>query len=137
MVIFGNMQVLPFLSRFLTSLRYQNGYYGCRGSQRYHYGRFVLFKRPFVSTIMGGLYCLNALLLAPKSDCVEINRRQKRAKKTRVKKYIFFKIDAKIFSSMKKHKESNAIGFESVPLNIKIDVFSVKKEHTFSGLPHI
>ena len=54
-----------------------------------------------------------------------------------MKKYILFKMDAKIFSSIKKYKKSNAIGFESVPLNIKIDVFSVKKEHTFSGFPHI
>ena len=46
-------------------------------------------------------------------------------------------MDANIFSSIKKHKKSNEIGFESVPLNIKIDVFSVKKEHTFSGFPHI
>ena len=28
-------------------------------------------------TILGGVQCLNALLLAPKSDCVEINRREK------------------------------------------------------------
>ena len=46
-------------------------------------------------------------------------------------------MDAKIFSSIKKYKKSNAIRFESVPLNIKIDVFSVKKEHTFSGFPNI
>ena len=32
-------------------------------------------------TIMGGVHCLNALLLAPKSNCVEINRRKKRVKK--------------------------------------------------------
>ena len=43
----------------------------------------------------------------------------------------------KIFSSVKKHKKSDAIGFESVPLNIKIGVFLVKKGHTFSGFPHI
>ena len=30
--------------------------------------------------IMGGVQCLNALLLALKSDCVEINRREKREK---------------------------------------------------------
>ena len=46
-------------------------------------------------------------------------------------------MDTKIFSSIKKHKKSNAIGFESVPLNIKIGVFLVEKEHTFSGFPHI
>ena len=46
-------------------------------------------------------------------------------------------MDAKFFSSIKKYKKSNTIGFESVPLDIKIDVFSVKKEHTFSGFPHI
>ena len=50
MVIFGNMQVLSFLSRFLTSLRYQNGSSSCGGSQRYHYGRCAVLKRPFVST---------------------------------------------------------------------------------------
>ena len=50
-------------------------------------------------------------------------------------------MDAKMFSSIKKsrkkYKKSNAISFESVPLDTKIDVFSVKKEHTFSGFPHI
>ena len=46
-------------------------------------------------------------------------------------------MDAKFFSSIKKYKKSNAISFESVPLDIKIDVFSVKKEHTFSGFPHM
>ena len=66
--------------------------------------------------IMGGVQCLNALLLA---------------------KYIFFKMVAKFFSLIKKYKKSNAISFESVLLDIKIDVFSVKKEHTFSGFPHI
>ena len=50
MVIFGNMQVLSFLSRFLTTLKYQNGSWGCVGSQRYHYGRCAVLKRPFVST---------------------------------------------------------------------------------------
>ena len=42
-------------------------------------------------TIMGGVQCLNSLLLAPKSDCVEINRREKRVKneKTRIKKDIY------------------------------------------------
>ena len=46
-------------------------------------------------------------------------------------------MDAKFFSSMKKYKKSNAISFESVPLEIKIDVFSVKKKHNFSGFPHM
>ena len=50
MVIFGNMHVLSFRSRLLTPLRYQNGYYGCGGSQRYYYGRCAVLKRPFVST---------------------------------------------------------------------------------------
>ena len=58
------------------------------------------------NTIMGGVQCLNALLLAPKSDGVEINRREKgwKNEKTRVKKYIFFKVDAKFFSSIKSIK---------------------------------
>ena len=46
-------------------------------------------------------------------------------------------MNAKFFSSIKKYTNSNAIGSECVPLNIKIDVFLVKKEHTFSGFPHI
>ena len=46
-------------------------------------------------------------------------------------------MDAKFFSSIKKYKKSNTIGFESVPLNIKIDLFGTKKEHTFFGFPHI
>ena len=46
-------------------------------------------------------------------------------------------MDAKIFSLIKKYKKSNTIGFESVPLIIKIGVFLVKKEHNFSGFPHI
>ena len=35
-------------------------------------------------------------------------------------------MDAKISSLVKKHEKSNTIGFESVPLNIKIGVFLVK-----------
>ena len=46
-------------------------------------------------------------------------------------------MDAKFFSSIKKYKKSNTIGFESVPLNIKIGFFGTKKEHTFFGVPHI
>ena len=57
MEIFRNMQALSFLSRVLTSLEYQNEYCGCGEIQGY------------------------ALLLAPKSDCVEMNRREKRVKK--------------------------------------------------------
>ena len=49
MGILGNMKVLPFLSCVLTSLRYQNGYYGCGGSQRYHYGRCAMLKLIFVA----------------------------------------------------------------------------------------
>ena len=49
MEIFGNMWVLPFLSCVLTSLRYQNGYYGCGGSRRYHYGRCAMLKLPLVA----------------------------------------------------------------------------------------
>ena len=56
MVIFGNMQVLSFLSRFLNSLSYQNGSWGCVESQRYHYGRCAVLKRPFVST--NSRFCL-------------------------------------------------------------------------------
>ena len=52
-------------------------------------------------------------------------------KKLAYKKYIFFKMDAKFFSSIKKYKKSNAIGFESVPLNIKIGVFVFKKRAFF------
>ena len=48
MEIFGNMQVLPFLSCVLTSLRYQDGYWECRGSQRYHYGRWAMLELIFV-----------------------------------------------------------------------------------------
>ena len=46
------------------------------------------------NTNMGGVQCLNALLLAPKSDCVEINRRKKMVKKlknARKKNIYFFK----------------------------------------------
>ena len=92
------------------------------------------------NTIMGGVQCLNALLLAPKSDCVEMNRREKRVKQwnNACKKNIHFsKWAAHIFSSIKKYKKSTTIGFESVPLNIKISVLVFKKEHTFSGFPHI
>ena len=35
-------------------------------------------------------------------------------------------MDATFFSSIKKYKKSNAISFESVPLNIKIDIFTSK-----------
>ena len=51
MVVFGNMQVLSFLSCFLNSLRYQDGYYGVEEAN---------------DTIMAGVQCLNAFLLAPK-----------------------------------------------------------------------
>ena len=40
-------------------------------------------------------------------------------------------MDAKIFSSIKKYRESNAISFESVPLDIKIDIFPSKKSILF------
>ena len=40
-------------------------------------------------------------------------------------------MDGKIFSAIKKHNKSNGIGFVSVPLNIKIGVFLVKKELFF------
>ena len=69
MEIFGNMQVLPFLSCVLTSLRYQNGYYGCGGSQRYHYGRCAMLKLPFV---------------APKFRLRRIKRRGKKSKKWKI-----------------------------------------------------
>ena len=46
-------------------------------------------------------------------------------------------MDAKFFSSIRKYKKSNTIGFESMPLNIKIGVFLVKKEHNFFEFPHI
>ena len=85
MVIFGNMQVLSFLSRFLTTLRYQNGYYGCGGSQRYHYGRCVFLKRSFAST--NSRFCLVGLKA----------KKGEKMKKTCVKKYIFFKMDAILF----------------------------------------
>ena len=42
-------------------------------------------------------------------------------------------MDAKVFSLIKKDKKSNTISFKSVPLNIKIGGFLVKKEHTFFG----
>ena len=125
MVLLGNMQVLYFLSRFLNSLRYQNGSWGCGRNQRYHYVRCAVLKRPFVST--------KVRLRRNKSEA----KKGEKMKKHASKKYIFFKMDAKLFSSIKKYKKSNAISFESVPLDIKIDVFSVKKEHTFSGFPHI
>ena len=46
-------------------------------------------------------------------------------------------MDAKFFSSIKKYKKSNKIGFESVPLIIKIGFFGTYKEHTFFGFPHM
>ena len=49
-MIFGDMQVLSFLSRVMTSLEYQDGYCGCGGIQGYHYGRCAVLKRPFFST---------------------------------------------------------------------------------------
>ena len=53
------------------------------------------------------------------------------------KKIYIFQNGGHIFSSIKKYKRSNTIGFESVPLNIKIGVFVFEKEHTFSGFSHI
>ena len=49
MGIFWNMKVLTILSRVLTSLRYQNGYCGCRESQRYDYGSCAMIKLPLVA----------------------------------------------------------------------------------------
>ena len=46
MGILWNMQLLSSCSRVLTSLRYQDGYYGCRGS---HYGRCAMLKLVFVA----------------------------------------------------------------------------------------
>ena len=60
-------------------------------------------------TSMEGVHCLGALLLAQTPDFVELNRRQKRAKKkndksekSRVKKYIFSKMDGTSFFMNKK-----------------------------------
>ena len=49
MGIFGNMKIPPFLSRVLTSLKYQDGHCGCRRSQLYHYRRFAMLKIVFVA----------------------------------------------------------------------------------------
>ena len=50
MEMFGNMQILYFLSRVLTSLTYQNGLRGCDvRSQLYHYEMFAVNKVPFVA----------------------------------------------------------------------------------------
>ena len=49
MIILGNMQFLSSCSRVLTSLRYQYGYCGCRGSQWYHYWRCAMLKLVFVA----------------------------------------------------------------------------------------
>ena len=49
MGILGNMELLSFLSRDLTSFGYQDGYCGCGGSQQYHYGMFAVNKLSFVS----------------------------------------------------------------------------------------
>ena len=82
---------------------------------------------------MGGVYCLNALLLAQTRDFVQLDRRQKRAKKRKnaCKKIYIFQNGRKNFFFNKKAYKIKAIGFESVPLNIKISAFLVKKEHTF------
>ena len=64
MVIFVNMQVLSFLSRTHLGIRMGPG-----------------AVEEAKDTIMRGVQCLNALLLAPKSDCVQINRREKRVEK--------------------------------------------------------
>ena len=48
MEILGNMQILSSCSRVLTSLRCQDGYCGCEGSQRYHYWRCAMLKLIFV-----------------------------------------------------------------------------------------
>ena len=50
MEILGNMQILSSCSRVLTSLRYQDQYFGCGESQRYHYERCAMLKLPFVAT---------------------------------------------------------------------------------------
>ena len=44
MEILGNMKFLTILSRVLTSLGHQNGYFECGESQRYHYGRCAMLK---------------------------------------------------------------------------------------------
>ena len=46
-------------------------------------------------------------------------------------------MDGTYFFFNKKNKKSNTIVFESVPLNIKISVFIVKKGHTFSGFRYM
>ena len=91
-------------------------------------------------TITGGVQWLNALLLALKSDCVEIKGREKGLKNQKkcVKKYIFFKLDAKFFSPIKKHKNQMQLVLRVSPsICVFFGVFLVKKEHTFSRFPHM
>ena len=66
MGIFGNRQVLSLLSRILTSLKDQNA--GTVGVGEVN------------DTIMGGVQCLNSILLHPNSDSVELKKRKIRAK---------------------------------------------------------
>ena len=63
MKILGNMQLLSSCSRVLISLTNQN-----------------LGVGEANDTIMGGVQCLNSLLLHPNSDCVEFKKMEKRAK---------------------------------------------------------
>ena len=112
MEIFGNMQVLPFLSCVLTSLRYQNGYCGCRGSQRYHYGRCAMLKLIFV---------------APKFRLRRVKkRREKRAKNEKLR---FAKIT--IFFFLRVHELDIVLGVNRDRKNLVEKVCSPKKVFEF------
>ena len=67
--IFVNMQVLSFFRGVLISLRYQNGYCECGGSQLYHYGRCAMLELNFV---------------APKFRLRRVQKREKKSKKWKI-----------------------------------------------------
>ena len=70
-------------------------------------------------TIMGGVQCLNALFLATNSDCVQINRRENRAKNdiTCLKKINIFQSGRHIFFlQVKSIKNKIQFGLRVCPL---------------------
>ena len=84
MLLFGDLQILSFLSHVLDGywLQVLDGYCGCGGSQGYHYGRCAVLKRLFVS---------------PKVRLRRNKSMGKRVKITRVKKYIYSSKSSALF----------------------------------------
>ena len=105
MGILGNMKGLSFLSRVETSHGYQNRYFECGGSQRYHYGMCAM---------------LELISVVPK---FRLRRVQKKGKRAKSKKLCFAK---KNFFFLRVHKVEIVRGVNTVQKNRGEDLLNKK-----------